>query len=174
MKKGGVLDLNRIASIWPKFALNWPSCSGEKDCSNSATYFHYFELSPLGKGGTVHLNKLEFTSSKNDLCQVRLKFAQWFWRRRILDFVIAISQFRNFLPLEKGGPFIWTNLTSLNSKDDLCSIGLKLARWFGRRLYKFVNEFSQFRYYLLLEKGGSFIWTNLNPIHSRALCTMFG
>ena len=37
-----------------------------------------------------------------------------------LNFVIVISQFRNFLPLEKGGPFIWTNLTSLHTKDDLC------------------------------------------------------
>jgi hypothetical protein len=37
---------------------------------------------PLEKGTALHLNKLESPSSKDDLCQVWLKLAQWFWRRR--------------------------------------------------------------------------------------------
>ena len=37
---------------------------------------------PLEKGGALHLNKLESPSSKDALCQVWLKLAQWFWRRR--------------------------------------------------------------------------------------------
>ena len=37
---------------------------------------------PLEKGGALHLNKLESPSLRNTLCQVWLKLAQWFWRRR--------------------------------------------------------------------------------------------
>ena len=42
-------------------------------------------------------------AEKNVLCQVWLKWAQWFWRRRFLNFVNVFSLFRNYLPLEKGG-----------------------------------------------------------------------
>ena len=45
--------------------------------------------------------------------------------------------------------------------------------WRRRFLY-FVNVFSLFRYYLPLEKGGPFIWTNLNSHHQRMLCAKFG
>ena len=38
---------------------------------------------PLEKDGALHLNKLESPTHKDDLCQVWLKLAQWFWRRRI-------------------------------------------------------------------------------------------
>ena len=37
---------------------------------------------PFGKGVALHLNKLESPSPKDSLCQVWLKLAQWFWRRR--------------------------------------------------------------------------------------------
>ena len=37
---------------------------------------------PLEKGGALHLNKLESPSPKDALCQVWMKLAQWFWRRR--------------------------------------------------------------------------------------------
>jgi hypothetical protein len=36
---------------------------------------------PLEKGDPLHLNKLETPLPKDDLCQVWLKLAQWFWRR---------------------------------------------------------------------------------------------
>ena len=39
-------------------------------------------LSPLEKGVALHLNKLESPTPKDALCQVWLKLAQWFWRRR--------------------------------------------------------------------------------------------
>ena len=46
--------------------------------------FHYHY--PIEKGGALHLNKLEFLSLNNALCQVWLKLAEWFWRRRFLKF----------------------------------------------------------------------------------------
>ena len=39
-------------------------------------------LSPLGKRGALHMNKIQSFLPKNSLWQVRLKLAQWFWRRR--------------------------------------------------------------------------------------------
>ena len=36
----------------------------------------------LEKRRALHLNKLESPSPKDALCQVRLKLAKWFWRRR--------------------------------------------------------------------------------------------
>jgi hypothetical protein len=36
---------------------------------------------PLEKGDPLHLNKLETPLPKDDLRQVWLKLAQWFWRR---------------------------------------------------------------------------------------------
>ena len=41
---------------------------------------------PLEKGWTLHLNKLESPSPKDALCQVCLKLAHLFWRRRFLNF----------------------------------------------------------------------------------------
>ena len=56
---------------------------------------------PLEKDGTLPLNKLEFSSPKDALCQLWLKFAKWFWRREFLNFVNVSSLFPYYLPLEE-------------------------------------------------------------------------
>ena len=43
-----------------------------------------------------------------------------------------------------------------------------------KRFFNYVNVFSLFRCYLLLENGVVFIWTSLNPIHPKMLCAKFG
>ena len=104
----------------------------------------------------LHLKKLESPSSKNDLCQIWLKLAQWFWRGRFFNFVIVFSLFPNYLPLEKGGAVHLNKLESHSPKDALCQVWLKLAQWFWRRrFFNFVIVFSLFRNYLPLEKGGA-------------------
>ena len=101
-----------------KFGWNWLSGSGEEDFFKK--FFKVFSLVrnylPLEKRGARHMNKLESPSPKDALCQVWLKLAQWFWRGRFLNFVNEFSLFRNYLPLEKGGPFIWTNLNPLHPR----------------------------------------------------------
>ena len=62
------------------------------------------------------------SSPKYALCKIRLKLAQWFWRRRFLNFVNIFLLFRNYLLLEKGGPFICTNLNPLHPRS-LVDIG---------------------------------------------------
>ena len=83
---------------------------------------------PLVKGWAHHLNKLESPSPKDALCQVWLKLAQWFWRRRIFNFVNVFSLLRNYLPLEKGGAHHLNKLESPSPKDALCQVWLKLAQ----------------------------------------------
>ena len=66
-----------------KFGWNWPSGFGEEVFLISSVYFSLFRnYLPLEKGRALHFNKLESPSPKNALCQVWLKLAQWFWRRR--------------------------------------------------------------------------------------------
>jgi hypothetical protein len=55
---------------------------------------------PLERVNPLHLNKLESPSPKDDLCQVWLKLAQWFWRRFLNDYT-PILHFCNYLPLEE-------------------------------------------------------------------------
>ena len=92
-------------------------------------------LSPLGKWDH-HLNKLEYPSPKNALCQVWMKLAQWFWRRRFLNVINVLSLFRNYLPLEKDQALHLNNLESPLPKNALCQFWLKLDQWFWRRRWK--------------------------------------
>ena len=84
----------------------------------------------------LHLNKHESTSLKDALCQVWLKLAQWFWRRRFFNIVNVFSLFLNYLPLEKDGALHLNKLQSPSPKDALCLVWLKLAQWFWRRRRK--------------------------------------
>ena len=91
-------------------------------------YFRYFNYLPFEKGGALHLNKLEFPSTKNALCQVWLKLAQWFWRRRFLNFVNVFLLFLNYLPLEEGRALPLNKIKFPSSEDALCQVWLKLAQ----------------------------------------------
>ena len=122
----------------------------------------------------LHLNKLESPSPKYALCQVWLKLAQWFWRRRFFNFVNVFSLFRNYFPLEKGGAHHLNKLESPSPNDALCQIWLKLAQWFWKRLFNSVNVLSLFCNYLPLEKGGTLLLYKLNPLHPMMLCAKFG
>jgi hypothetical protein len=63
--------------IYTKFDWIWPAGSGEEDfCLCICTLLL---LSAFGEGWSP---SFETPSPKNDLCQVWLKLAQWFWRRR--------------------------------------------------------------------------------------------
>ena len=76
------------AKLWLYLLLNWPSRSGWEDFQN---FVHVFSnsviISHWKREGPFIWKKLEFPSHKHDLCQVLLKLAQWFWRRRFLKFV---------------------------------------------------------------------------------------
>ena len=104
-----------------------------------------------------------------------MKLAQWFWRRRFLNFVNVFSLFRNYLRLEKGGPFIWTNLNPLYLKMVCAKVG-----WYwhsGSGEVDFSNSLIYLHYFVIIshwKRAGSFIWTNLNPLYLRMISAKFG
>ena len=107
-------------------------------------------------------------------CDVWLKLTQWFWRRRFLNIVNVFSPFRNYLPLEKIGPLIWTKLISPLPKDALCQDCLILSQWILRRRFlNFFNVLLQFRNYFPLENGRT-LYLNKLFLHPRIICDKFG
>ena len=100
-----------------------------------------------------YLNKLEFPSPKGALCQVWYKLAQWFWKRRFLNFIDVSLVLHNYLPLVKGMAHQVNKLESSSPKDTLCHVWLKLAEWYWRIWFlNFVNVCWLFNNYLPLEK----------------------
>jgi hypothetical protein len=56
---------------------------------------------PLETDYPLSVNKLESPLPKNGLCQVCLKLAQWFWRRRFLNDPTPFLHFYDYLPFEE-------------------------------------------------------------------------
>jgi hypothetical protein len=78
-----------------------------------------------------------------------------------------------YLPLKRGYPLPLKTLESSPSKDDFCQVGLKLAQWFWRRF-----KMTPFHFYIFviispLKRTWPFIWTYLNSLHPRIICTKF-
>ena len=135
-----VLHLNKLESPSPKDALwqVWLKLTQWfwRRFFNFVNVFLLFHnYLPLEKGGALLLKNFESPSSKDALCQVWLKLAQWLWIR-FLDFVNVFSLFGNYLPLEKGWALHLNKLQSPSLKEGFCQVWLKLAQWFWRRGWK--------------------------------------
>ena len=107
-------------------------------------HFKYFVIiSSLRRAWPLIENKnLEPSSPKNALCQVWLKMAQWFWRRRFLKVFNLFLLFPHYLPFGKDVAFHLNKLESPLPKNALCQVWLKLVKWFCRkRFLKVVNLF---------------------------------
>jgi hypothetical protein len=103
---------------------------------NDPTLFlHFCDYLSFEEDLALYLNKLEFPSPKNNLYQVWLKLACWFWRRWFLKIFNVFLLFRYYLPLERGYPLTVNKLESPSPKD-LCQVWLKLVQWFWRRIWK--------------------------------------
>ena len=100
------------------------------------TYLHF------EKGTTLQLKKkLESSSPKDPLCQVWLKLAPWFLRRRFLNFVNVFLLIRNYLPSEKGGTLHLNKLKSPSARDALpifVEIGLLEKKSFVNVFFYFI------------------------------------
>ena len=121
------------------------------------------------------LNKIESHSPKDALCQVWLKLAQWFWKRRFFNFVNVFSLIRYYLPLERDGALHWNKFESPSPKDALCQVWLY---WVSGSVEKdFLISSMYFPYFVIIspwKRAGPFTWTNVNSLHQRMLCAKFG
>jgi hypothetical protein len=84
----------------------------------------------LEKGYPLLLNKLESPSPKDDLCQVWLKLAQWFWRRIFLNDPTPFLHFCDYLPFEEDLALYLNKLEIPSPKNNLYQVQLNLACWF--------------------------------------------
>ena len=117
-------------------------------------YFSYFVIiSPWKRAGpSFEQTWIPFT--QGCFVTIWVKLAQWFWKRRFLNFINVFMLFCNYLPLEMGVALRLNKFESPSPKDALCQVWLKLAQWFcRRRFFNFVNVFSQFCNNLPLEKS---------------------
>jgi hypothetical protein len=88
-----------------------------------SVYFYSFAIiSPWRKAIPFHLNNLESLPPKDDLCQVWLKLAQWFWRRRFLYDPTPFLHFCDYLPFEEDLALYLNNLESPLPKDELYQV----------------------------------------------------
>ena len=87
----GPVVLEKKMKIWIVFDNNdYDDNDDNNNFVNISSLFRYYLL--FEKGGSLHLNNLVSPLPKDALCQVRLKWAKWFWRR-FLNFVNMFSLF---------------------------------------------------------------------------------
>ena len=123
LEKRETLHLNTLESSSPKNAL-WQIWLKLAQWFWSRRFFNFvnvFSLCPnyllLETGRALHLNKLESPLPKDNLCQVWLKLAWWFWRRSFfLTSSMYFSLFCNYPPLEKGGALHLNKIESPSCK----------------------------------------------------------
>jgi hypothetical protein len=73
---------------------------------------YFCDYLPFEENLALYLNNLESPLLKDDLNQVWLKLACWFWRRIFLKIFSVFLLFCYYLPLEKGNPLHINNLES--------------------------------------------------------------
>ena len=102
------------------YVLSWTSLrSNYVNIDLSANSSHFCYYLPLEMTNGHHLNKSESPSPKDDLGQVWLKLAQWFWRRRFLKLFHIFLHIRYYLPLEMTNGHHMNKSESPSPKDDL-------------------------------------------------------
>ena len=161
--------------IYSKFEWNWPAGSGEKIKKKIIPGFFPFRYYlPLEKGDPLHLNRIESTSPKDDLCQIWLKLVQWFWRRFLND-LTPFLHFCDYHHFEEDLAFSlfeqsWIPFTQGWFVPSLIEFGPVVLKIF------FLN-FNVFYSFAIISPWGKVIpsiCTNLNYLLPRMICTKFG
>ena len=107
------------------------------------SYIPILLLSPLKEDVTLHFNIFESPLYKDTLCQVWLKLAKWFLRRRFLKVVNVFSLCGKYLPLKNAGPLIeqiWIPFTQEYFVSCLVEIGPAVLE----KIFKSCQYFSIF------------------------------
>ena len=75
-------------------------------------YFFISQISPLWEGRGPSIEQIWIPLPKDALCQVWLKLALWFWRRRLLKVVNVLLFLHNYPSFTKVKAFYLNNLES--------------------------------------------------------------
>jgi hypothetical protein len=106
LKRTWALIWRKLNSLHPriictKFDWIWPAGSGEDFKKKISVFLLFRYYLPLEWDNPIHLYKRKPSTPKDDLCQVYLKLALWFWRRRFLNSPIPFLHFCDYLPCEE-------------------------------------------------------------------------
>ena len=108
------------------------------------------------------------------LCAKLVEMSPVVLEKKIFKFRQRIFTISLLSPLGKGRALHLNKLESPSPKDALCHVWLKMAEWFWRRFFNFVNVFSLFCNYLPLEKGVALHLNKLEyPSPKDALCQVW-
>ena len=176
------LTITPWKSVGPSFEQTWipftQGCRGsaEEDFLISSMYFCFLVMiSPLKRAESFNYKNLESSSPKNALCEVWLKLAQWFRRRRFLKFCQEFLLFGNHLldpssHLGKGWGASFEQTWIPFTQGCFVPILVEISP-------AVLLILSMYFCYLViispLKRTGSFIWKNLSPHHPRMLCVKF-
>jgi hypothetical protein len=123
-------------------------------------------LSPLENSYPLHFKKIESPSPKDNSCQVWLKLAQWFWRRRFLNDTTHFYIFVIISPLKRTWPFIWTNLNSFHPRIICTKFYSIWPAGSGEDDFsKFPVHFQSIAIISPWKGAIPLPWTNLNPLY---------
>ena len=101
-------------------------------------YFRYFVIISLWKKAwTFILTNLNLLHPRMLCAKFGWNWAQWFWRKIFLNFIYVFSLFRNYLPLERSGPFIWSNLNPLHPRMLCAKFGWNWPTGSGEEIFFF-------------------------------------
>jgi hypothetical protein len=154
--------LNSAGWFWRIFFLNFHCI------------FTLLLVSPLGEGQSPSVEQTWVPFPKDDLRQVWLKFAQWFWRRFLND-PTPFLHFCDYIPLQEDVAHNLNKHESPSPKDNLYQVWLNLARWFWRRIFlKMFSVFLRFCYYLPFEMDNPLHLNKLETPPPRMICAKYG
>jgi hypothetical protein len=105
--------------MWTIYSNPDPHGTNLKIFSVFLLFRNYF---PLEKGYPLHLNKLASPPLNDDLWQVWLKLALWFWRRRFLNALTIFIHFIDYLSFEENLALYLNKLEFPSPKDNLYQV----------------------------------------------------
>ena len=123
-------------------------------------FLQYCYYLPLEKTGTLHLNKLESPSAKNDFCW---NLPRGSGADDFLNSSVYIRYFKIISPWKRAGPFICTNLNPLYQRIVCAQFGWNCPSGSAKDFFNWSMYFSLFHNYLPFEKGGTL---HLNKLKS--------
>ena len=140
-------------------------------------FFAISLFSPLGRGlchPFIWTNKIESSSFKDALSQVLDKISPAVLEKIIENVSVYFRCFVSISSLKRAWPFIWTNWNPHYPRMLSANLGKNCPFGSGEDFKILPMYFCYFAIISPWKRAGSFIWTNLNPLHAKMLCAKFG
>ena len=130
----------------------------------------FANVSQCKKMWPFHLNKLKYSLPRNAFCQVWIKQAQWFWRRRFLKFMNVCSLFHNYLPFKNGEALRLKKMNPLHPRMHCAKFAWNWLSGFVEDFWNLLMYFCNFVIISFWKSVDTFMLINLNSLHPKITC----